>query len=122
MHRQLHMSARSHKCAGRYCNQHESALVDVKTCWIDAWMGSIETWVASSSHYKIRTIMCIMQVDQPNDIQLMRADPLCDADVLVVNGSRTEHADSDRVKVAMLTHDCQHRCLMCQRIALPRNS
>ena len=66
--------------------------------------------------------MCIMpRLDQPDDIQLTRADPLCDADVLIVDGSRVEHADSDGVEVAMSTDGRQRRHSTCRRNVVPRD-
>ena len=43
------------------------------------------------------------RLDQPDNIELTRADPLRDADVLVVDGSRVEYADSDGVEVTVST-------------------
>ena len=78
-------------------------MVDVQTCCIDTWTGSINKLVAArSARYEVWTVKRIMpHLNQPDDIQLTRADPLSDADVLVVDGSRIEHADSDGVEVTV---------------------
>ena len=51
------------------------------------------------------------RLDQPDNIELTRADPLRDADVLVVDGSRVEYADSDGVEVTVSTDGGQHRAV-----------